>query len=72
MKSYFHCSKEKTRGNNHSAGFHAHPHDPNTSITSSYVSVDTASVASGSVAGSFPSPEADSLRSFSSKSSSVH
>ena len=54
------------RGINHAAGFHTpHPHDA-ISMTSSYISVDANSVASGSVApDSFPSPDADSLRSFS-------
>ena len=54
------------RGINHAAGFHTpHPHDA-ISMTSSYVGVDANSVASGSVApDSFPSSDADSLRSFS-------
>ncbi|CAI7994487.1 UV radiation resistance-associated protein [Geodia barretti] len=58
--------KAMMRGINHAAGFHTpHPHDA-ISMTSSYVGVDANSVASGSVApDSFPSSDADSLRSFS-------
>ena len=54
------------RGNNRGAGFHTpHPHDT-MSMSSSYISLDANSMVSGSVApDSLPSPEADSLSSFS-------